>query len=330
MPAINALASLLTLALASALHHPTAMCRRPNVRPHVMLSSTEKTAPQPHVLKSEIPGLWRMSRPNTIPMGFGLVAIGAFGARRATTFVGLPYFRLLLGSLLTLIVTSGSMLINDYHDHNLGVDNEVTKPGRPLVTGEVRPSAVKFVLKWGYALHLTMLCLVDMVSMRLWILANTLLTYLYSVHLKPVTGIKNMVCAAIVSMAVGLGAVAMGGRSALLAVWRPMAAVAGLIWHREIIMDIKDADGDASAGVRTLPVKFGKAEAHTLSYIPLAVGAGLAATAGRPGLAAAGFLGLQGACSLTARVKGYTKGSLAVAIEFAPLWLIGALVSLTV
>ena len=49
---------------------------------------------------------------------------------------------------------------NDYHDYKLGVDTIETKPGRPLVTGAVRPESVKFVLKWGYALHLTLLCLV--------------------------------------------------------------------------------------------------------------------------------------------------------------------------
>ena len=122
--------------------------------------------------------------------------------------------------LLTIIVTSGSMLINDYQDHKLGVDNEDTKPGRPLVTGEVRPSSVKFVLKWAYAAHLTLLCFVGTATMRVWVLANTLLTYLYSVHLKPVTGVKNAVCAVIVSMAVGLGALSTGAPAASLrAVW---------------------------------------------------------------------------------------------------------------
>lgn len=68
------------------------------------------------------------------------------------------------------------MLINDYHDHKLGVDNPSTKPDRPLVSGAVRPESVKLVLKYGYALHLTLLCLVDTAPMRLWVLANTLLT----------------------------------------------------------------------------------------------------------------------------------------------------------
>ena len=174
-----------------------------------------------------------------------------------------------------------------------------------------------------------MLCLVDLASVRLWVLSNThdlpLLCSPEASHRD-----QNLVCAAIVSMAVGLGAVAMGGRPALLSVWRPMAAVAGLIWHREIIMDIKDADGDGMAGVRTLPVAYGKDRAHTLSYAPLVSGACLAASAGVPsGILAAGFLAAQGLCSLSTRAKGYTKSSLAIAIEFAPLWLVGCLVSLT-
>ena len=76
--------------------------------------------------------------------------------------------------------------------------------------------------------------------MRLWVLANTILTYLYSVHLKPITGIKNFVCAAIVSMAIGLGAMAVDSSAASVrTVWRPMVAVAGLIWHREMVMDVR-------------------------------------------------------------------------------------------
>ena len=285
---------------------------------------------EPNVLRSEIPALWQMSRPNTIPLGAGLVIAGAFGAREAASVAILPYGRLVLGTLLTIIVTSGSMLINDYYDHKLGVDNEVTKPGRPLVTGEVRPDAVKYCLKWGYATHLCLLCLVDMASMRLWVLSNTLLTYFYSVHLKPITGLKNFVCAGIVSMAVGLGAVAMGGRTALVSVWRPMAAVAGLIWHREIIMDIKDKDGDASAGVRTLPVTFGSDIGHLLSLVPICVAALLVASAGtKAAFFATGCLAAQAATSFYARSKQFDKPSLTYTIELAPLWLVGALVALT-
>ena len=222
------------------------------------------------------------------------------------------------------------MLINDYHDHREGVDTEQTKPGRPLVTGEVRPDAVKLVLKYAYAVHLTLLCLVDSATMRLWVLANTMLTYLYSVHLKPCTGLKNLVCAAIVSMAVGLGAVAMGGATALRSVVRPMVAVGGLIWHREIVMDIKDMDGDASVGTRTVPVVFGRDRALSLSLLPLAAGI-LAAVSSPRSLAAAlasSSLVVQAAFALRARARGYDPPSLKCAIELAPLWLLVSLLAL--
>jgi 1,4-dihydroxy-2-naphthoate octaprenyltransferase len=91
-----------------------------------------------------------MARMKTIPMGAALVGFGAFGARRAVAStglvgagVGLAGFgsspvrlvraaRLLLGMTLTCLVTAGSMLINDYHDHKLGVDNaKVITPDEP-------------------------------------------------------------------------------------------------------------------------------------------------------------------------------------------------------
>ena len=88
-------------------------------------------------LRAELPGLCRMARPNTLSQGSGLIALGAFGARRSAVADGVVG-RLCLSALLTAITTAGSMLINDYHDHKLGVDTEWTKPGRPLVTGEVQ------------------------------------------------------------------------------------------------------------------------------------------------------------------------------------------------
>ena len=42
--------------------------------------------------------------------------------------------------------------------------------------GKVRPESVKLVLKWGYAAHLTLLCLVDDAFTRLWVLGSTMLT----------------------------------------------------------------------------------------------------------------------------------------------------------
>ena len=86
------------------------------------------------------------------------------------------------------------------------------------------------------------------------------------------------------------------------AVWRPMAAVGGLIWHREIVMDIKDLDGDKLAGVRTLPVAFGAKRALLLSLFPLSL-ATIAAATGVGGPLAALPLLTSGACGAFAQLR---------------------------
>lgn len=226
------------------------------------------------------------------------------------------------------------MLINDYHDHARGVDTAETKPGRPLVTGEVRPRSVKLVLKWLYCAHLCLLCLVDSAAMRLWVLLNTLLTYVYSVHLKPVPFVKNAACATVVAMAVGLGGLAVGGGvDGVIALARPMVAVGGLVAHREMCMDVKDAAGDGAAGVSTVPVRYGRREAMRVAYAPLSIAALAAATAPRRALAATAPLLVQGALArrvLAAleRNSGDSPRALRDAIELAPLWIALTLVAL--
>ena len=79
--------------------------------------------------------LFELARPKTLPMSAALVGLGAIGARNAPG--RLHATQLGLARLLTGIVTTGSMLINDYHDYARGVDTPETKPGRPLVEGMI-------------------------------------------------------------------------------------------------------------------------------------------------------------------------------------------------
>ena len=90
-----------------------------------------------YTLAQQIPQIYTQDR-EVISLAASLLALAALyqfsdaiqvacaGALRGFQDTRLPM-------LLTMIVTSGSMLINDYHDHREGVDNERTKPGRPLV-----------------------------------------------------------------------------------------------------------------------------------------------------------------------------------------------------
>lgn len=222
--------------------------------------------------------------------------------------------------VLAVIVTSGSMLINDYHDYIRGVDTIESKPGRPLVTGEISPHLVKRALKWLYAVHLTGICLVTSAPTRLWVLGSTMLTYFYTPWLKPRMGLKNLWCGSIVAMALGLGAITIAGFvPGLAAVWRPMLVLLCGISHREAVMDIKDADGDAMAGVRTVAVVLGRSRALSVSLLPLALGT--AAAAGGSYVAAAPLL-VMASLAVRTRSRDFDAASLRLTIESAPLWLL--------
>lgn len=138
-----------------------------------------------------------------------------------------------------------------------------------------------------YAILLLSSAFVPGVMSRLLVIGGAITTYLYTVHLKPKTWIKNISCAALV---------AMSPITSGLATWHVMllrestAANAAFpsipfalifksplsylvlslfagIMSREILMDITDCDGDARAGIETVPVKFGKEMASSVAMV---------------------------------------------------------------
>jgi len=323
--ALNGVSALRTSTLGAV--GPARMRPRINMAVEAAPVPSKQAEPPPPVHES----LLKMARLNAVPMAAGLVGAGAYGARRTiATGSGLGVaasLQLVLCMVLTIIVTTGSMLINDYYDFMRGVDTIETKPDRPLVRGDIAPHMVKRALKWMYAAHLTLICFVDAVPLRLWVLGSTLLTYVYSVHLKPRTGLKNIVCAMIVAMALGLGGMAVGGmRLGLAAVWRPMVIMFCGIWHRELVMDIKDMPGDAITGVATLPVLLGRDGALVVSLLPLFFAALTTLSAGS--LSAAAPIAAMLVLAVNTKRSGFKRGPLKMAIESAPAWLAWSLVAL--
>jgi len=132
------------------------------------------------------------------------------------------------------------------------------------------------VQKYLYAILLLSSAFVPGTISRLMVIGGAITTYLYTVHLKPKTWIKNISCAALV---------AMSPITSGLAAWKVLSDGAAItnvsssvpyalifksplsflvlslfagIMCREILMDITDCEGDAKAGIQTLPVKYGK------------------------------------------------------------------------
>ena len=217
---------------------------------------------------------------------------------------------MLMVLLSLLLVTSTSMITNDYYDARYGVDsapstsdainingqrnnNKAHYHYHPLAQGLVPFSIAKTFDSYLYAILLLSSAFVPGIIPRLMVIGGAITTYLYTVHLKPRTWVKNLSCAALVSMSPvtsGLAAwhvLRCGGYSSLLGsqdVGTVAAAAVGGgasyalpcllllksqltyfvvalfsgIMSREILMDITDCDSDARAGIVTVPVKHGK------------------------------------------------------------------------
>jgi len=232
----------------------------------------ESRAAHEEATPSTFQALLSMTRPRTLPMSAMLLAIGAYGAERSWGFM---YNRVIQGqlvlvALLVMATTGASMMVNDYFDFYDGVD--ALKAGkRPLVLEHVTPTTVKAACKYLYGIHLALLLFVRHSSLRFCIYANTLATYLYTRHFKPIVGVKNFICAGVIATTVALGAAVVKGTmvGGLASVW-PLVTTVGLgIFHREVMMDVVDLEGDLAAGVRTIPAVFGRCGAIGIATIPL-------------------------------------------------------------
>ncbi|KAL7547508.1 hypothetical protein ACHAWF_010801 [Thalassiosira exigua] len=213
----------------------------------------------------------------------------AAGAATGTTSPLWPLLRrpAMLSVLLSLLlVTSTSMITNDYYDARNGVDSSDSDgdgdgDDHPLARGLVPLSVAKTFVSYLYAALLLSSAFVPGVAPRLLVLGGAIATYLYTEHLKPKTWIKNLTCAFLVALSPvtsGLAAwtVLREGSTASTSTlpFRSIARsplsflVAALfagIMGREILMDVTDCEGDAEAGIETIPVKYGKAAASRVA-----------------------------------------------------------------
>lgn len=125
--------------------------------------------------------------------------------------------------------------------------------------------------------------------MRIIVAWSAALTLLYTPLLKRMTGVKNVVVAAIIAASPLSGALAAGAvcdcvtsyqwfynlmhqaAHALSAVLATCTWAFLSVLHREVLMDITDVDGDRAAGVLTMPVVLGRPAALLFATACVAV-----------------------------------------------------------
>ena len=191
------------------------------------------------------------------------------------SFYNLLYSRSFIVSTIdTVLIMSASMVINDIHD--LEID-KVNSPDRPLANGSIKSieALIFALLLIGTSEYLTLSYLND--SLKLIIQLVIINITIYTPILKRNLIIKNISCASLVSFS--LFFTALSSSNTLLTTNKNFGLLSLAMsilffgsWSNEMLLDMRDIDGDKKNDIITFPVIFGKEKSWVLTNIILYFG----------------------------------------------------------
>lgn len=206
-------------------------------------------------------GYLEIIRPLNCAITFISVLVGAWIGR------GMGWsMHLILAGCAGFAACAFGNIVNDLMDIEI---DRINDPHRPLPSGRVRRKwAIAFAAFSGLAGILIALPLGR--NPMLLVLCALILLFLYAIYFKK-TPAANLVVALIASLSFLLGGWVAGNNFCLAAFGF------ALLIHlpREIVKDVIDLEGDRSAGVNSLPIRFGTRKALVSSAILLGLLAGL-------------------------------------------------------
>jgi geranylgeranylglycerol-phosphate geranylgeranyltransferase len=184
-------------------------------------------------------------RPANGAIASGAVLVGAFVARRPTEWGPAA-----LGAACAFLAASAANALNDVRDRQA---DAVNRPERPIPAGSVGSG---HATRLSLALYAGAVCLA--LPIGAWavalVAAWVALTALYSVSLKAVPLVGNVVVAAVAASPFVLGGLSQAGAAAALV---PTGLAFLVHLAREAVKDAEDVEGDSRAGFRTLAVARG-------------------------------------------------------------------------
>ena len=190
----------------------------------------------------------------------GLITALSVGIGALTADQVLVWPAILLAALSAALINGAGNAFNDLLDIDI---DRINRPLRPLPSGRLSPNAARMQ---SVLLALAGCALAFWLSLwhGLIALAVVALLAVYSISLKNSLLWGNVLVAFVGAIAFPYGALAAGdiGRS-----WIP--ALFAFLFHlgREIVKDIEDVAGDQIRGERTLPLRWGRAQAGVLVAI---------------------------------------------------------------
>ena len=214
-------------------------------------------------------GFLKLMRVKSIPPTFLLCFSGGWIMNPSLQHLikSVPF---MVSTINTLLIMTSSMVINDIYD--IEVDR-INSPHRPLVNGEI-------TIKEAYLLSLVLLGLSEYLTfkflpfnLQMIVQLTIIKIILYTPVLKRIFLIKNISCAGLVSFSIFFNGLASVGNTLLTT--NPNFGLLGIAlsfiffgsWSNELILDIRDIEGDKNNKIVTIPTLFGKEYSWLLIYI---------------------------------------------------------------
>ncbi len=144
---------------------------------------------------------------------------------------------------------------------------------KPLANGQVPLNVAKQFLSVLYGILLVTISVLPGTPTRLLAMGGSILTFYYTKHIKPKTWMKNVSCAILMSLTPLTSGYAtlchpytktllMKNDVSFYMAWRGLSPLFCSLFcgfmGREIVMDCTDYDADKNAGIKTVPVVYGK------------------------------------------------------------------------
>ena len=212
------------------------------------------------LFKNKLKALVQIIRPKSILPAIFLCSAGGFIMN--PNLYNLIYSKTFIASTAsTILILSSSMVINDVYDAKLDIINN---PKRPIVSGKVKiyEAILLYAFLIGSAEALSLRFLPEMQQYILNLII--FLTSVYTPLLKRIPLLKNISCAWIVSLTPFFSGLA-SSQNLILSEnnnFGILSIAMSLVFYgslsNEILLDIRDYNGDKAHNIYTLPVVFGK------------------------------------------------------------------------
>ena len=229
----------------------------------LLIKMSENTKPI-HIKK--LNSYIKITRPEGLPYEFALPLFGSYLATKSIETLLNPY-AILMG-IISAIIASNSMVINDYYDYKLGTDKD-----KSLKVLNKKDLTTEEVVHFSTYLGLLSYYLSSLINNNLirHIISNTIIvTYLYTPVFKNIPLLKNIIVSLIITQSPLTGALIVNGD--IKSVIPAMTYLFNFIMWQELMLDIIDLDGDKKNNIKTIPVLYGYKNANIIGLVFLILG----------------------------------------------------------